>query len=68
MRGFETTTQVSTLNDRKWIDGLPGYVSLYNGTLQTTSFEIEAGCITAIYKMRNPDKLTHISGQIAAIR
>ncbi|MDY6962302.1 sigma-70 family RNA polymerase sigma factor [Pseudorhizobium marinum] len=44
-----------------WIDGLPGYISLYNGTLQTTSFEIEDGRILAIYKTRNPDKLAHIS-------
>ncbi|MEO3388267.1 sigma-70 family RNA polymerase sigma factor [Mesorhizobium sp. CAU 1741] len=44
-----------------WIDGLPGYISLYNGTPQTTSFEIENGRIVAIYKTRNPDKLAHIS-------
>lgn len=64
---FRKYGDTESLVRRVWIDGLPGYVSLYNGTLQTTSFEIEAGCITAIYKMRNPDKLTHISGQIGAI-
>jgi RNA polymerase sigma factor (sigma-70 family) len=64
---FRKYGDTESLVRQVWIDGLPGYVSLYNGTLQTTSFEIEAGCITAIYKMRNPDKLTHISGQIAAI-
>ena len=47
---------------RVWIDGLPGYISIYNGTLQTTAFEIEAGLVVAIYKTRNPDKLRHIVG------
>ena len=47
---------------RVWIDGLPGYVSNYNGTLQTTAFEIEDSQIVAIYKTRNPDKLRHIVG------
>ncbi|RVQ66052.1 sigma-70 family RNA polymerase sigma factor [Croceicoccus ponticola] len=47
---------------RVWIDGLPGYVSRYNGILQTTAFEIDDGRITAIYKTRNPDKLLHIVG------
>lgn len=64
---FRKYGDTESLVRQVWIDGLPGYVSLYNGTLQTTSFEIEAGCITAIYKMRNPDKLTHISGQVGAI-
>lgn len=43
-----------------WIDGLPGYISLYNGTPQTTSFDIDDGRIVAIYKSRNPEKLQHI--------
>lgn len=46
-----------------WIDGLPGYVSRERGAiLQTTAFAIENGKITAIYMMRNPDKLTHVDG------
>ena len=46
-----------------WIDGLPGYVSRERGAiLQTTAFAIEGGKITAIYMMRNPDKLTHVDG------
>lgn len=45
-----------------WIDGLPGYISVHNGTWQTTAFEIERGRIVAIYKTRNPEKLGHISG------
>ncbi|MFH5774980.1 sigma-70 family RNA polymerase sigma factor [Paracoccus sp. NGMCC 1.201697] len=39
------------------IDGLPGFVSRVNGTLQTTALEIEDGRITAIFVTRNPDKL-----------
>lgn len=44
-----------------WIDGLPGYISVHNGTRQTTSFEIDDGRITSIYKTRNPEKLGHIT-------
>jgi RNA polymerase sigma factor (sigma-70 family) len=44
----------------QWIDGLPGFVSLERGILQTTAFEIEAGRITAIYITRNPDKLARV--------
>jgi len=51
-----------TIVRRVWIDGLPGYISNYNGTLQTTAFEIAGGQIVAIYKTRNPDKLQHIVG------
>jgi RNA polymerase sigma-70 factor (ECF subfamily) len=58
---FRKYGDVETLVRTLWIDGLPGYISLYNGTLQTTSFEIEDGRILAIYKTRNPDKLAHIS-------
>lgn len=44
------------------IDGLPGYIS-YNpeGRLQTTAVDIENGQIRAIYIVRNPDKLTHVT-------
>lgn len=63
---FRKYGDTESLVRQVWIDGLPGYVSLYNGTLQTTSFEIEAGLVTAIYKIRNPDKLAHISAQIGA--
>ncbi len=41
-----------------WIDGLPGYISYErDAALQTTALQIEDGRITAIYIMRNPDKL-----------
>ena len=43
------------------IDGLPGRITLEgDGMVQTTALQIEAGRITAIYVMRNPDKLAHL--------
>jgi RNA polymerase sigma-70 factor (ECF subfamily) len=44
-----------------FINGLPGFVTLEaDGELQTTALEIEDGKITAIYVVRNPDKLKHL--------
>jgi RNA polymerase sigma-70 factor (ECF subfamily) len=44
------------------INGLPGFVTAeHDNTLQTTALQIEAGKIVAIYVMRNPDKLRHLS-------
>lgn len=44
------------------IDGLPGYISIdRDGALQTTALDVQNGKISAIYIVRNPDKLTHIS-------
>lgn len=43
------------------IDGLPGFVTREaDGELQTTALDIQDGRITAIYVMRNPDKLRHL--------
>lgn len=43
------------------INGLPGFVTLEaDGELQTTALQIEDGKVTAIYVMRNPDKLRHL--------
>jgi len=64
---FRKYGDVETILHRVWIDGLPGYISEYNGTLQTTCFEIDNGRILAIYKTRNPDKLHHITGLSSAI-
>ncbi|MCD2316263.1 sigma-70 family RNA polymerase sigma factor [Sphingomonas sp. IC-11] len=44
------------------IDGLPGYISVDRGIVQTTALDIRAGKITAIYIVRNPDKLQHLAG------
>ncbi|GLS43541.1 sigma-70 family RNA polymerase sigma factor [Methylobacterium brachythecii] len=43
------------------INGLSGFVTREaDGELQTTALDIEDGRITAIYVMRNPDKLRHL--------
>ncbi len=43
------------------INGLPGFVTREaDGELQTTALDIENGKVTAIYVMRNPDKLKHL--------
>lgn len=43
------------------VDGLPGFVTREaNGLLQTTALELEDGLISAIYIVRNPDKLLHL--------
>ena len=47
------------------IDGLPGYVSAdRGGVLQTTALEVSDGGITAVYMMRNPDKLRHVAATL----
>ncbi len=46
------------------VDGLPGIVAIENGEVQhTMAFEIDDGRITAIYVVRNPDKLKHVSAK-----
>lgn len=44
------------------IDGLPGYISVDRGLVQTTALDIREGKIAAIYIVRNPDKLQHLAG------
>ena len=44
------------------INGLPGMiVSGPGGLVQTTAFEVDGGVVTAIYVVRNPDKLRHLA-------
>jgi RNA polymerase sigma-70 factor (ECF subfamily) len=74
IRGLERALRIFVSAQRKagtpptllrtaFIDGLPGYVSLDpSGVLQTTALDNRAGKIVAIYIVKNPDKLTHISG------
>lgn len=51
----------STLVHTGTINGLPGFVTREaDGEFQTTALEIEDGRVTAIYVMRNPDKLRHM--------
>jgi RNA polymerase sigma-70 factor (ECF subfamily) len=40
-----------------WIDGLPGFLSRVDGTLQSTALELEDDRVVAIYITRNPEKL-----------
>lgn len=48
------------------IDGLPGFVSIGRGAaLQTTALEVRDGKITALYIVRNPDKLRHVEAMLA---
>jgi RNA polymerase sigma-70 factor (ECF subfamily) len=54
-------TNPSKLVRTGFINGLPGFVTLEaDGELQTTTLNIEHGLITAIYVVRNPDKLRHL--------
>jgi len=46
------------------IDGLPGYISVDRGLVQTTALDIRNGKIAAIYIVRNPDKLQHLIGDV----
>lgn len=54
-----------TLLQQVTIDGLPGFVCLDPlGVLQTIAIEVEDGQITAIYNVRNPDKLQHVKAAV----
>lgn len=51
----------STLVRVVFVNGLPGFITLEaDGELQTTALDIEDGKISAIYVVRNPDKLRHL--------
>ncbi|MDU0341806.1 sigma-70 family RNA polymerase sigma factor [Bosea rubneri] len=54
--------KLTTLFRPVMINGLPGYLSLERGeTLQATALDIRDGRVHAIYIVRNPDKLRHLS-------
>ena len=58
---FQKRKAASKLVRAGLINGLPGFVTLEaDGELQTTALEIEDGKVTAIYVVRNPDKLRHL--------
>jgi RNA polymerase sigma-70 factor (ECF subfamily) len=47
------------------INGLPGFITREpDGLLQTTALQIGGGRITAIYVVRNPDKLARLEGSV----
>lgn len=51
-----------TLVQTALIDGMPGYISRYpDGSLGTTALDVAAGRISAIYVVRNPEKLRHLA-------
>jgi RNA polymerase sigma-70 factor (ECF subfamily) len=66
MKIHERLADIFRKNDSKlvragFVNGLPGFVTLEaDGELQTTALEIEGGKISAIYVVRNPDKLRHL--------
>lgn len=44
-----------------FINGLPGFITREaDGEIQTTALDLEDGMISAIYVVRNPDKLKHL--------
>jgi RNA polymerase sigma-70 factor (ECF subfamily) len=44
------------------VNGLPGlFIVNPNGLVQTTAFEFDGDAVTAIYVVRNPDKLRHLT-------
>ncbi|QZP09759.1 sigma-70 family RNA polymerase sigma factor [Caenibius sp. WL] len=48
-----------------FVNGLPGFVTREaDGMLQTTALLIEDGLIRAIYVMRNPEKLRHLTDSV----
>jgi RNA polymerase sigma-70 factor, ECF subfamily len=56
-------TRMSRLVRTGFINGLPGFVTIEADTLQTTALQIEGAKITAIYVVRNPDKLRRLDGE-----
>ena len=53
-------TQPSVLVDVTIINGLPGFITREADGLQTTALRTEDGRITAVYVVRNPDKLARL--------
>ena len=45
----------------RWINGSPGFLSTENDVFQTTALSIRNGRIAAIWIVRNPEKLQHVS-------
>jgi RNA polymerase sigma-70 factor (ECF subfamily) len=47
--------------ERAQINGLPGFLLRYEDGVETVALEIAGDHIVAIYQVRNPDKLRHLS-------
>ena len=55
----------SILLGQSFLNGLAGFVTVEGGdVLQTTTLNVDAGKISAVYVVRNPDKLKHIKEAI----
>ena len=53
---------------RGLIDGLPGLITREeDGELQSLALQIENGLITAIYIVRNPEKLRHLAASAGVL-
>ncbi|MDT4885031.1 SigX4: RNA polymerase sigma-70 factor [compost metagenome] len=60
-RHVEREARATTRYEFVMINGLPGYVSLERGdTVQAMALDIRDGAVSAIYIIRNPDKLGHV--------
>ena len=66
MKVHETLADLFRKNGSKlvrtgFVNGLPGFITVEAyGEVQTTALDIEDGKVTAIYVVRNPDKLRHL--------
>lgn len=58
------TKKMSKLVRFAYINGLPGFVTIEDGVLQTTALDIRDGHIAGIYVVRNPDKLGHVDDTV----
>jgi len=61
-RKFGGPGRETTIYRPVMINGLPGYLSIEQGeNLQATALDIRDGLVHAIYIVRNPDKLRHLT-------
>ena len=47
--------------ERVQINGLPGFVVHTHNGIETVAIDIEGDRIVAVYSVRNPEKLRHVS-------
>lgn len=65
-RHVERAGRTTTRYEFVMINGLPGYVSLERGEIvQAMALDIRDGAVSAIYIIRNPDKLGHVRRLLA---
>jgi RNA polymerase sigma-70 factor (ECF subfamily) len=59
------TVFVASAFARVSLNGLPGFVFQTREGTETLALEVADGRITALYSIRNPDKLGHLAGPAA---